>query len=144
MLSVIDVFKTALLIIHVLGPHLLVGAGWWIHRLHLYRMVRPQQTSVVDMTLNHLMVSLQDLDIWEMWSSLSLALLPGPGVVSPDMHLSLSKIEQSVCKQMTVVKLRLLYSNTWNHLTEGKKTQSRLGMLSTKCDYQSYIYLILL
>ena len=38
-----------------------------------------------------------------MWSTLSLPLLPG-GVV-PDTVLSLGEIEQTVCKQMTDVKL---------------------------------------
>ena len=35
--------------------------------------------------------------------------------------LSMDQIEQTVCKQMTDVKLWLLYSNTWNHLIVCKK-----------------------
>ena len=64
------------------------------------------------------------LKIWGMWSTSSLALLPGslwPGVVVPDRVLSMGQIEQTVCKQMTDVKLWLLYRNTWNHLTVCKK-----------------------
>ena len=33
----------------------------------------------------------------------------------------MGQIEQTVCKQMTDVKLWLLYNNTWNHLTVCKK-----------------------
>ena len=53
-----------------------------------------------------------------------LPFLPGPlwpGVVAPVRVLSMSQIEQTVCKQMTDVELWLLYSNTWNHLTVCKK-----------------------
>ena len=48
----------------------------------------------------------------------------------------------NVYKQMTDVKLLLLYNNTWNHLTVWKKewTQACLKMLSTKCIYKSYIF----
>ena len=43
-------------------------------------------------------------------------------------------IHLTVCKQMTDVKLLLLHSNTWNHLTVEKKiAQACLEMLSTKC-----------
>ena len=48
------------------------------------------------------------LEIWGMWSTLSLQLLLGlswPGVVAPDWVLSMGQIEQTVCKQMTDVKL---------------------------------------
>ena len=52
-----------------------------------------------------------------MGSTPSLLLDPlSPGVVAPDRVLSMGQIEQTVCKQMTDVKLWLLYSNTWNHL----------------------------
>ena len=34
------------------------------------------------------------------------------------------QIEQTVCKQVTDVKLWLLYNNTWNHLTVYKQTSS--------------------
>ena len=77
---------------------------------------------------------------WGMWSTPSLWLLPGPlwpGVAAPDWVLSMGQIEQTVCKQMTDVKLWLLYSNTWNHLTLCKK-ELRF-VLSTKCVYKSYM-----
>ena len=35
--------------------------------------------------------------------------------------LSMGQIERTVCKQMTDIKLWLLYSNNWNHLTVSKK-----------------------
>ena len=57
-----------------------------------------------------------------MWSILSLSLLPGPPeMLAPDWAPSKGQIEQTVCKQMTDVKLWLLYSNTWNHSTVYKK-----------------------
>ena len=43
---------------------------------------------------------------------------------------------------MTDVKLWLLHSNTWNHLTVCQKkkwAQARLKVLSRKCFYKSYI-----
>ena len=46
------------------------------------------------------------LEIWEMKSTPSLALVPDPlwlGVVTPDRVLSISQTEQTVCKQMTDV-----------------------------------------
>ena len=70
------------------------------------------------------------------WSISSLPVLPGPlwpGAVALDWFLSMGQIEQIVCKQMTDVKLWLLNSNTWNHLTVCKTDQVRLRMLSTKC-----------
>ena len=42
-------------------------------------------------------------------------------IVASDRVLFIGQIEQTVCKQMTDVKLQLLYSNTWNHLTVCKK-----------------------
>ena len=48
------------------------------------------------------------LEIWGMWSTPSLPLLPGPlwsGVVVLDRVLSMGQIELTVCKQMTAVKL---------------------------------------
>ena len=43
-----------------------------------------------------------------MWNTASLLLHPGPlylGMVAPDRVLSIDQIEQTVCKQMTDVKL---------------------------------------
>ena len=42
-------------------------------------------------------------------------------MVSLDRVLYMGQIEQTVCKQMIDVKLWLLYTNTWNHLTVCKK-----------------------
>ena len=63
------------------------------------------------------------LEIWWIWSTPSLPLLLcplKPRVVAPDRILCMGQIEQTVCKQMIDVKLWLLYSNTWNHLTVNK------------------------
>ena len=43
------------------------------------------------------------LEIWGMWSTLSLPLLPGPlwhRMVAPDRVQSMGQIEQTMCKQM--------------------------------------------
>ena len=53
------------------------------------------------------------LEIWGIRCTPSLPLLPGPlwpGLVAPDRVLSMGQIEQTLCKQMTDVKLWLLYS----------------------------------
>ena len=56
-----------------------VGWGCRIHRLHLSRGVRtPPPTSVLDMTLNNLM-------LWQMWVTSSLPFLPDP--LWPEMVL---------------------------------------------------------
>ena len=61
------------------------------------------------------------------------------------MVLSVSRFRSNETKQMTDVKLWLLYSNTWNHLTVCKKrAQARLRMLSTKRFYKSYIRIYLI
>ena len=68
-----------------------VGWGCIIHRMHLCRWVRPSphsSTSVMDMTLNNLM-----LELWRMQSTPSLPSLPGllwSGVVAPNRVLSIS------------------------------------------------------
>ena len=61
------------------------------HRLILCRGVRPPHNECPDATLNNLM-----LELWVMWSTLSLPLLPDllwPGVVAPDRVLSMGQIE---------------------------------------------------
>ena len=65
----------------------------------------------------------QALEILEMWGIPLLLLLsgPDPGLVAPERILSMGQIVQTVCKQTTGVKLSLLYTNTWNHLTVCKK-----------------------
>ena len=124
-----------------------INWGCRIHWLHLCRGVRPSLQWVS---------WIWDKTIWKWGSSNAgalgnagypfIATLPGPlwlGVVAPDRVLSMGQIEQTVCKLVTDVKLWLLYSNTWNHLTVCKKrAQAHLRMLSTKCVYKSYIYLI--
>ena len=52
--------------------------------------------SVLDVTLNYLMARLQSVELWGIWSTFSLPLLPGPlrpKVVAPDRVLSMSPIE---------------------------------------------------
>ena len=56
----------------------------------------------------------------------------------------------NVCKQMTNVKLLLLHSNTWNHLTVKKKNESGLcenvikkmclQIINIKCIYKNRIW----
>ena len=77
-----------------------------------------------DMTWNHLMVRLQPWRLKRMQITPSLLFLPDilwPGVIAPDRVLSISQLEQTICKQMTDVKLWRLYSTSWNHLTVCKK-----------------------
>ena len=60
------------------------------------------------------------LELWVIRSTPTLGMLPSPlwpGVEAPDRLLSMGQIELIICKQMTDVKLWLLYSNTWNDLT---------------------------
>ena len=48
------------------------------------------------------------MELWGMQSTPSLLLLPGPlwpGVVALDRVISMGQIEQTVCKQMTNIKL---------------------------------------
>ena len=86
------------------------------------------------------------LEIWGVGitGTPSLPLFPGPlwsVVVVPDKVQSMVWIEQTVCKQMTDVKLWLLYSNTWNQINcVQKRPQARLRMLSIKCVHKSYLY----
>ena len=56
------------------------------------------------------------LEIWVIWSTPTLPLVPcplRPGVRASYWILSQGQIEQTVCKQMTNVKLWLFYCNTW-------------------------------
>ena len=64
------------------------------------------------------------LEIWGMWSTPLLPLLPGPlwpRLLAPNRVLSIGQIKQTMCKQMTDVKLWQFYCNTWHHLTVCKK-----------------------
>ena len=86
--------------------------------------VSPSTTSVLDITLNNLIGEAPALAILGMQRTLSLPLFLDSlwhWVVAPDRVPSIGQIEQTVCKQMTDVKLWLLYSNTWKHLTLYKK-----------------------
>ena len=121
--------------------------GWRIHQVDINRGVRtpPNEHPVYDnKQFDDEAPRMQEL--WGMQSISSLPLLPvpiWPGAVAPDRVLSVGKIEQTVSKQMTGVKLCLSYCNTWNHLTVSKKrAQACLRMSSTKCVYKSHIYLI--
>ena len=80
-----------------------------------------------------------------MSSTISLPLLPDslwPGVVAPDKVQSMDQTEQTVWKQMTDVKLWLLYSNTWNHLSVGKKSLGLFNNIINKMYLQIiYIYI---
>ena len=66
-----------------------VGWGWRIHRLHRWRVIRPQKMSVLDRTLNNLM-----LQLWGLLSSPSLPSILSQlwfGVVVPDEVLSIGQ-----------------------------------------------------
>ena len=54
-------FNSLLIFINLCHPNRLCPVSWGcrIHRLHLCRGVRPRPTSVLDMTLNNLMVRFQ-------------------------------------------------------------------------------------
>ena len=86
------------------------------------------------------------LEIWGMWSTSLLPLLKGPfcpGVVVPDRVPFMDRIEQTLSKQMSVLKLWLLNSNTWNHLIVQKRAQARLRILPQKiCLQIKYILYI--
>ena len=59
------------------------------------------------------------VELWEMPSTPSLPSLPDPlwpEVISPYSVLSMSYLEQTVHKQISDVKLWLLYNNTWSYL----------------------------
>ena len=101
-----------------------ISWGCRIHRLHLCRVVRlPQQVPWIwPYTTKWWGFSNAGVLGNVEYPSLPLLLvLLWPSVVAPDRVLSKSQIEQIVSKQMTDVKLWLLYSNIWNHLTVYKK-----------------------
>ena len=72
-------------------------------------------------------------------------LLPGslwPRVVAPDRVQSMDQIEQTVCKQMADVKLRLLHRNTGNHLTVCKNVfTNHISLIYTYKDRSSQLEL---
>ena len=82
------------------------------------------------------------MEISGIWSTPSLHLLPVPlwsRVVEPDRVLIMGQMEQTVDKEMTNVKMWLLYNNNWNHLNMNKKSQAHLRILIIKCVNKSYI-----
>ena len=88
------------------------GLGCRIRRLLLCQGVRLFPKSVLDITLNNLMVM---LEFGGMRSTPSLPLLPGPlwlGVVAPDRVIPMGQIELfdiwTECKLMTYTKLNCL------------------------------------
>ena len=89
-------------------------------------LTKSYHNSVLDMTLNNMMVRLQSSGVGEFWVPTSLSLFPGPlwlGVWVPDRLQSVSnRIVRclTMFKQMTDVELLALVSNTWNHLTACK------------------------
>ena len=84
------------------------------------------------MTLNHLMVRLQPWRFRECGVPLHYHCSQ---VHSDLMVVSMGQIEQTMYKQMTYVKLWLLDSNTWGHLTVCKKEL----MLIEEC-YQQNVF----
>ena len=75
----------------------LVGWGCRIQRLYLCRGVKlaTKECPVYDIKLSD--GKAPALEIWEMWSTPSLLLFPGPlwpGIVAPDRVLSMSQIKQ--------------------------------------------------
>ena len=84
------------------------------------------------------------LELWGMWTTPLLPILPGSlwsRGVAPDRVLSMGQIEQTVCKQITDVKLWLVinqYVKTFN--CAQKRAQVHLRMLSTKYIHKSYIW----
>ena len=85
------------------------------------------------------------LKLWEMWSTISMPLLPGPLRVVVTVRVSsISKIElfnhSIVCKQMTDIELLVLYRNTWNYFTVCKwMTFGLLKMLPTNYSFTDHI-----
>ena len=53
----------------------------------------------------------------------------------------MGQIEQTVCKQITNVKLWLLYNNIWNHLTVGKKSSGSFKNAIYKNVFTNNIYI---
>ena len=94
------------------SPNLPVSCSCKMHWLQLSKGVKPFPTSILDMTLNNQMVRLQP---WRF------------GKNGVPLHCCCSQVNSGsnktnyMCKKMTYVKLWLLYSNTWNHLTVCKK-----------------------
>ena len=70
-----------------------VSWGCRIHWLHLGRGVRYPPTSILLYDTKQSNDEAAVLELWEMLSTPSLPMLPGPGVVAPDKVLSMSQKE---------------------------------------------------
>ena len=95
-----------------------------IYRLHLCRGIRPSPNKCPRYDIKLFDVEVPALDIWRMWSTSSLPLLPGPlwsRVKSPDRVLSMCQIEQTMSTNKWLMLNCDLYSSTWRHLTVYKK-----------------------
>ena len=76
-------------------PYLIfiAGCGCWIHQLHLCNEYPGYDTKQSDGEAPVV------LELWGIWNTSSLPLLPGPlwpGVVAPDWVLSMGQIEQTI------------------------------------------------
>ena len=102
-----------------------VSWAWKIHQLLLCKGVRLSPSKCPEyISIKPFDGEAPTLEFWVMWHTPSLPLLPGPlwnRVVAPDWVLSMGQIEQTVCKQMTDVKLWLWCCNSWSNLTVCKK-----------------------
>ena len=72
----------------------------------------------------------------ETWTDCYINPNPSSTIAALISHLGLELLNRG--SLMTGVKLGLLYSNVWNHLSVYKKRRT----LSIKCVYKSYIYSI--
>ena len=73
-----------------------VGWGCRIYQQHLCRWIRPPPNEYPGCDIKPSDGEARLLEIWEMWSTSSLLLLPGPlwlAVVAPDRVLSMGQIE---------------------------------------------------
>ena len=105
---------------HHLMANCSVGWGYRIHWLHLCRGVSPSPKcpgyDIKQSDGEYPII----LELWVMWSSPSLPLLPGllrPGVVAPDKVLSFGQIEVN----STHATLNCLKKERLWHLTVGKQ-----------------------
>ena len=113
-----------------------VGLGCWIHWLHLCRWgVRssPNECPEYDIKKSDGEAPVM-LEVWVMWSTLSLLLFPNPhcpGVVAPDRVLSMGK------KNCLTFKLR---ANKWL-LPNWIEIELFDHLTVFKCVYNSYIFM---
>ena len=107
-------------IIHFHTLPSLVGYSCRIQRLHLCRGVTPPpECPGYDIKQSDGEAS--TLEIWENVEYPFIAITARSTLIAPDRVLSMGQLEQTVCANKWHVKLWLLYSNTWSHLTVYKK-----------------------